>query len=430
MRYSIQRSALSGMLSLPASKSQTLRAVLFASLADGKSTLFNCLESPDLTAMIEACRLFGAQITLSSEKMEVEGVNGEICLAKGAPLKIDAGNSGIVLRFSAAIAALSSLPVAVSGDAALSRQRPMQPLLSGLAQLGAATASLQKEGYAPVLVQGPLQGGIAVINGADSQPVSALLIAAAFAPHETELIVENAGEKPWVALTLNWFDRLNIAYKQSDFSRYRLFGNSRYLAFSYRVPGDLSSLAFPVVAALITGSTLTIGDVDFSDPQGDKELISILQQMRADISYDIDQKTLTVRGGSPLEGVSIDINACIDALPILAVAACYAKGSTRIYNGAIARHKECDRIRAVAKELKKMGALIAETADGLLIEGSSLKGTDLHAYQDHRMVMALTVAAMGAEGSSTVDSIECVAKTFPHFLAEFQRLGASLEAVS
>jgi 3-phosphoshikimate 1-carboxyvinyltransferase len=288
---------------------------------------------------------------------------------------------------------------------------------------------MRNDGYAPIIIQGPLQAGKVTLAGEDSQPVSALLIASAFAVGPVEITVLNPGEKPWVALTLDWFERLGIPYENHHYTHYKLFGNARYKGFTYHVPGDLSSAAFPIAAALITNSEMTIKNVDMSDSQGDKELIDVFQKMGALIEIDERQKTLHVKKGKPLQGITVDINNFIDAITILAVVGCFADGETLITNGAVAKQKECNRIHCIVKELKKMGAEITETDDGLKVKKSRLKGAHVHSYSDHRMAMSLAVAALGAEGETKVSPVSCVSKTFPSFLNDFVALGSHIREV-
>jgi 3-phosphoshikimate 1-carboxyvinyltransferase len=152
--------------------------------------------------------------------------------------------------------------------------------------------------------------------------------------------------------------------------------------------------------------------------------------MGANIEEIPNMQQLIVRGNSPLHGIDVDINDCIDAIVILAVIACYAEGQTVISNGAIARDKECDRIAALAKELKKMGADIEERPDGLIINGSRtsplspLQGAEVWSHRDHRMAMALLIAGMGANGATTVRDTACIAKTYPSFVQDFTAIGA------
>lgn len=423
-QYRIKKSKLSGEIAIPPSKSQTLRAILFASLAKGKSVIHHYLHSPDTFAMVEACRLFGAAVDLFPDRIEINGIHGRVHHAEDV---IDSGNSGIVLRFCSAIGALGSHPFVLTGDYSIRHHRPMKQLLHGLSQLGVSVSTMRGDGYAPVIIQGPITKNKATIEGDDSQPVSALLIASAFAEFPIELHVKNAGEKPWVSLTLNWFDRLEISYKNNDYSSYSLAGKADYEGFEYNVPGDLSSAAFPVAAALVTQSDLTIKNVNLKDPQGDKEILAVFKNMGAHIETDEQQNQVHVKKGKSLAGVTVDINNFIDGLPILAVVACFADGETHIKNGSIAKQKECNRIACISSELKKMGGDLIETEDGLIIKKSSLQGAAVHSHQDHRLAMSLSVAGLGSIGETTVSPVECIKKTFATFKTDFNRLGALIE---
>lgn len=422
MSYRVERGGIGGEITIPSSKSQTLRALLFASLAKGRSTIENPLASPDTEAMVHACRLLGATLSLYQDRIEVEGVAGKIACTEDV---INAGNSGIVLRFLAAVGALSSHPVVITGDHSIRHHRPMRALLEGLEQLQVKTSTMRGDGFAPIIIQGPAKSGRVVIEGEDSQPVSALIILSSLLEGKTEIVVRNAGEKPWVEMTLKWLDRLGIAYTQNDLEHFFIEGGG-YSGFHYSVPGDMSSAAFPISAALITGSDLIVNNADMEDLQGDRQLIAIFKKMGASIESDPSNKKIIVKKGKKLSGVTVDINSCIDALPALAVVAMFAEGETRICRASVARQKECNRIEAVVQELKKMGGEIEETEDGVLIRGGVLRGAPLFSYNDHRMAMALTVAAMGAEGITTIGPVECVSKTFPLFKESFTKLGAKI----
>lgn len=415
----IQASSLRGTHKIPPSKSQTMRALIFASLSQGRSIIRNYLHSPDTDAMIHACRLLGAQIKVMPEILEVEGG------LRPAEDVIDAGNSGIVLRFIGGICALTSGYTVITGDDSVRHRRLVKPLLDGLTQLGAFAVSSRGDDHAPIIIKGPLKGGTALIEGEDSQPVSGLLMAAAFAPAKTELFVTNPGEKPFVELTLSWFDRLGIPYENDNYEKYVIPGFAEIDGFDYFVPADWSSAAYPIAAALITNSELTIEGVDFNDAQGDKELVTLLQEMGA--KFLMEGHSLTVLPGSRLKGCKIDVGRFIDAITLLPVIGCFAEGTTEIVGGKIARFKECDRIHAIVSELKKMGAKIEEREDGMMIEQSSLQGAFTQSYADHRLAMSLTVAGLAAEGETVISGVESVAKSFPGFFDHLRELGAKIE---
>jgi 3-phosphoshikimate 1-carboxyvinyltransferase len=396
-----------------------MRALVFATLAQGKSVVRNYLDGADTEKMVAACRLCGAIIHKTPEILEIEGNFG------AAQDVIDAGNSGIILRFLGAIASLLPTYTVITGDESIRHRRVVKPLLEGLNQLGAFAVSMRGDDFAPIILRGPLKGGVATISGEDSQPVSGLLIASAFAQSPTELNVKNPGEKPWVNLTLKWFDRLGIAYKNHNFETYSLPGNAKIKGFDYTVPADWSSALYPIVAAVITDSEITLEGVDFSDPQGDKEVVSLMQALGA--RFKIDGKNLTVYPSPPVEGATIDVGPFIDAITLLPVLACFATTKTTFVGAEIARHKECDRIRAICNELKKMGAEIEERPDGLVSTPSRLHGATTDSYGDHRMAMALTVAALAAKGETVICGTDVVAKSFPNFFQLMRTLGANIE---
>ncbi|MFS8563101.1 MAG: hypothetical protein LVR00_01705 [Rhabdochlamydiaceae bacterium] len=193
------------------------------------------------------------------------------------------------------------------------------------------------------------------------------------------------------------------------------------------MPSDLSSASYSIVAAIITHSELTLTDVDIDDVQGDKEVIFLLQRMGARIKIDPLEKTIQVLKGPKLQGVDVDVNEFIDALPLLAVVGCFAEGTTKLIGGAIARKKESDRISCIVAELKKMGAHITEQKDGVTVKSSDLKGAFLESHADHRMAMSLAVASLGAEGGSIIEGSECVVKSYARFFEQLKGLGAHIE---
>jgi 3-phosphoshikimate 1-carboxyvinyltransferase len=403
-----------------------MRAILLASMVRGRSFVSGVLESPDTRAMITACRSLGARIIEDDGGLSIEGVAG----CPGAPSEvIDAGNSGQVLRFIAAVAALSDGRTIITGDQSIRHNRPVKPLLDGLRQLGASAVSEGGDDRPPLIVKGPLRAGVASIDGADSQPVSALLIAAAFVEGTSHIRVQNPGEIPWIGMTLEWLNRLGVEVENHASIAYQVHGGAVPPAFDYKVPGDFSSMAFPVTAALLTGGELTLENVDMNDTQGDKQLLQVLIKMGADISTDATKGSLKVKPGRPLKGFIGDVNDYIDALPVLAVAGCFAEGETRLLNCAIARKKESDRLATITSELRKMGADIDEANDCLTIRPAKLKGAEVCAHRDHRIAMALGVAAFGADGITRLRGGECVEKSYPGFWSEMSRLGAEIEVV-
>lgn len=421
----VKKSLLKGSIALPPSKSHSIRAILLGAMTEGESRVKYPLSSPDVQQAIEAAIQLGAQMTRGDQSLTIKGVGGRPATPKAV---IDAGNSGQVLRFVGALAALSEGYTILTGDPSICSNRPAQPLLDGLSGLGAWAVSTQQNGYAPLVIKGPLKPGSACLNGQDSQPVSGLLMAAAFVEGETQLTVHEAGEKPWIALTLAWLDRLGVDYTHQNYEKFVIKGKQKRPSFQIEIPGDFSSAAFPLVAALITQSELTIERADMEDIQGDKAIIPLLQQMGACIEIDKAEQKIHIKKGECITGKEIDVNPFIDAVPILAVLGCFAEGETRLVNGSIARYKECNRLACIVAELKKMGAQIEETEDGIHIRSSKLKGARVQSYHDHRMALALMVAGLASEGTTEVEGAECIHKSYATFIEDMQRVGANLYA--
>ncbi len=416
MRLRLERSTLTGTLFPRPSKSESIRALFFASLAEGTSLLTNLLDSPDVEAAIRACRAFGAVIERSGREVSVQGVGGRIC----SHAALDAGNSGLVYRFGLALSALGEREVTMTGDESILTRRPIAPLIEALTSLG---ARIQQR---PLRVKGPLHAGSVKLLGEDSQPVSALLIASVFLEGKTEITVENPGEKPWVDLTLSWFDRLGISYTREGYHFFSVPGKVIYKGFHYVVPGDFSTISYPVAAAILTGGTLTVQGLDFKQPQGDKEILFLLKRMGANLEIDEASGSLWVHRGARLQGITLDCNAMIDAVPLLAVLGTFASGETKIQNCRIARFKECDRLKCMAEELKKMGGRVIEMEDGLLIQQGALRGAHLDSHLDHRVALSLAVAALASPGETVIERAGCMEKTYPGFVKEFQEIGANV----
>ena len=401
---------------LPPSKSQNMRAILFASLADGKSTIVNSLVSPDTDAMIEACRSLGATITQKGKTLLIEGIGKKRKLAKTT---IDAKNSGIVLRFVAAVAALFSESVTIDGDESMKERRSCKELESCLKQLGAQVCS--HEGHVPLSIQGPMKRGSVTIDGKDSQPVSGALIAMSLLEGESKLILKTCGERPWLNLTIEWLKRVGVTIHERAENTFSVTGCSSFAPFSYQVCPDCASAAYLVVAALLSKSTLLAFGLNFQEEQPDKKIFDLLRQMGA--HFFIHDRFIYVHGPQKLQGGTFDCSDCIDMVTLLAVCGLFASGKSIICGASNARDKESNRLQAITKELKKMGANIEETADGLIVEPSMPHGgAVLQSHNDHRIAMSLQVAAHIARLDVEIQGKECVAKSFPNFFTELAKL--------
>jgi 3-phosphoshikimate 1-carboxyvinyltransferase len=417
-------SGLKGRVRIPPNKSHSFRALIMAALAQGVSKIHNPAVSNDWMRGVEALEMFGARVDPKAERTwEITGTGGLLNTPEDT---IDCGNSGIILRFFMALAACCEGYTVLTGDHSLRHIRLCQPLIEAINSLGAWAVSTKGDGHAPVVVRGRLRGGRAEIDGMDSQPVSALLIAAALADAPTELIVRRAGEKPWVAVTLGWLSKCGVEFSNDNFERYRIRGKSRWKAFETTIPLDWSAALYPMAAALLTpGSEVHLPGMDYGDTQGDRLVVDVLKAMGGDIEIRPDE---VVARSSRLVGRTIDCNDFIDQFMLLAVVGALAEGETTLTNAEVCRHKECDRVTEMAKALRAMGADVQERPDGLVIRRSQLRGASIDSRADHRMVMTMAVAAMAARGQTTISNCECVKKTFPDFVPQMRQLGCDMNA--
>ncbi len=423
MKWTVERSKLSGKISIPASKSHTIRAFLIATLADGVSKIINPLTEGDGESALNAAKLFGAKVEQKDNELLVTGVAG-----KPNPSDvIFMGNSGTGSNLFCSAAALSEKEITFDGDSSL-RSRPMLPILNALKMLGAEWTSEGQKGYPPFTIKGPIKAGEVTVQGNNSQYLSSLLLTAPLLQGDTHITVTNLAEKPYVEITLWWLRKMGIKFDGDvESGKFTVFGGQSYSPICEEIPGDFSGATFSAVAAAITGGPIAIANIDFTDPQGDKDVFRILQEMGAKLTPECDGSyTMTA---DKLIGRVIDLNAMPDALPALAVLGTVAQGETRLVNVAQARIKETDRIKVMYEELSKMGADIEELPDGLIIRQSKLHGAEVNGHDDHRVVMSLTLAGMIADGVTTIDTVESAAVTYPTFADDFIAIGAKITRV-
>ncbi|MDR2102459.1 MAG: 3-phosphoshikimate 1-carboxyvinyltransferase [Treponema sp.] len=441
----------SGTVRVPASKSHTIRRLLMAALTRGVSEIDHPLDSLDARSCVAVCRALGADIReyraagmqnpnppdAGGNKLyrwTLRGIDGP--LVPSLP-PLDVGNSGTTLFLALAAAALGSEPVTFTGDEQI-RRRGAAPLLEALAGLG-VRVSAAEGGCVPITVQGPWKGGRVSLPCPTSQYLSALLLAAPLAPAGTvtEIEVPLLNERPYVELTLSYLAAQGVPWEAAeDFSRFRIPGGGFYKPMNGPVPGDFSSAAFPACAAAVSGGTVTLLGLEKEDPQGDKAFFDMLVRMGCEVVWErvsvppssaaADTKPpewrLTVSRKGPLTGGEFDLNATPDLLPVMAVTAAFAAGQTALVNVAHARIKETDRIAVMAEELGKRGIKTEELPGGLIIYGAGdrpaplIRGGAADGRGDHRIVMALAAAALGASAPVEINSAESAAVTYPGFL--------------
>lgn len=422
MLLKVTKSATAGRVRIPGSKSHTIRALFIASLAEGKSEIINPLISNDALSAVTTCKALGADIAFEEDKFTVQGFGGR---PKTPEDVIDVGNSGTTLRFGVMTAALGEGCTVFTGDYQI-RKRPLAPLIEAINNLGAEMFSTRNNGMAPVVVRGRLKGGSTPLDAVTSQYLSSILINSPLAEKDTEVTLTRLNEAPYVEMTMWWLDKQGIVYNNEAFKYFTIKGGQKYKPFNMTIPGDFSSATFFMVLAAISGGEFILENLDMSDPQGDKLVLSILEKMGAGVSF---EGNLIRIKGNRLAGMEIDMNSIPDALPAMAVAGCFAEGETRLVNVPQARMKETDRIHVMCTELSKMGADIVELPDGLVIKQSSLKGSRVQGHDDHRVVMALAVAGLNIEGETVIDTAEAMNVTFPEFAGLISKCGGNIKLI-
>ena len=419
-----RESTLSGRVEIPPSKSHTIRAVAIGSLAEGRSEILSPLVCGDTLSIIEVYQQLGAKIKREEGLWMIEGCGGRPISPKNI---LDVKNSATTLHIAMGSSALLFEGRAIlTGDEQIKR-RPSAPLARSLNDLGADVSFKKVEGFPPFIIKGRLKGGKTTIEAWTSQYLTSLLINTPLGDGDSIIHVPLLNERSYVTMTLEWLRYENIQFLSERMRKFLIPGNQRFPPFRRKIPGDFSSATFFLGAGALKNNDITCCGLSLTDSQGDKAVIEYLREMGAKI--DIEKDAIRIRGAS-LKGIDIDLNDTPDALPMMAVVGCFAKGKTRLLNVPQARIKETDRIKVMYEELSKMDAKIKELPEGLEIEESELRPAHLHGHGDHRVVMALTMASLAIQGESKIDTVEAVAVTFPNFATFIQQLGGDIRIIS
>jgi len=404
-------SAIQGSVQVPASKSQTIRALLIALFASQPSTIRHPLYSSDTRSAIAACRALGAEVDESEQRIILTPPS-----SFPSTVEIDCANSGTTLYLLAAMIAATDTRATFTGDEQLKR-RPVGPLAEALVSLGASVEYQGEPGYPPCTVQGPITGGEVTMYCHTSQYLSGILLSSVMSSSPVHITVPLLNEIPYVRMTIAWLEKQGhkVSYCE-NLSSIDVAGGDTYHAFDEKIAGDFSSASFFFCAAAVTRSPLTVEGLDRDDPQGDKEVLAILEEMGCSVIWKDDCVTVSIEPEKSLRGGTFDLNAIPDALPVLAVTAAFAEGTTVLTNVAQARIKETDRIATMRANLEVLGVKVEEREDALIVHGRGrVHGGIVQGYDDHRVIMAMAIASLAAQDSVTIQGIEAVEVTFPTF---------------
>jgi len=402
-RIKIYPKQLIGTIKIPPSKSMAHRGIICASLAEGTSRIYNIDFSDDIIATIAAMETFGAVIKAQPDYLEITGIQQE--LPTPMPKTIDCNESGSTLRFLIPIALLSPGTTKFIGAGNLGK-RPLDPYYEIFANQGISYND--KKDILDLTITGVLRPGEYRLRGdISSQFISGLLFALPLLNGDSKIIITTDLEsKAYVDLTLEILNDFGIEIINHD-KTFTIKGRQRYKSRDYTVEGDFSQGAF-FLSANALGSHVTTVDLKENSLQGDRIVVEILKQM-----------------GLSNNPTTIDASGCPDIIPILTVVAALSQGTTNIINAGRLRIKECDRLHAIAVELRKLGAKITEGPDHLTIQGvTELKGgREVWSHKDHRIAMSLTIAATVCDKPIILKDYECVSKSYPQFFEDFKALG-------
>ena len=419
---------LQGDVAVPGSKSQTARGLVLGTLAKGTSHIQNPMLNLDSYDIAECCRRLGAQVDTTNDNDWVVTSPGLQGLHLPASV-LDVGNSGTGFYFLTTMAAMLKGKSVITGDYQIC-YRPIAPLLNAIREMGGRATSTRDNELAPLVIEGPVEGGHTVhLNGKNVQWSIGLMVCCPALKGTTTIRFDNLGERPYADLTIDWMKAAGLELINHDYEEFVIPGGQTYHPFTKKTACDWCSASYPMVAAAIMPERCRIRllDMDIHDFMGERHYVDWINQMGGHVEVLRDGKDgVIVEGGHQLHGIEIDCRDTPDAVPALAVLGCYAQGKTVLTNIAASRMKETDRAATIAKELRRMGARIEEDTDSLTIYHSPLHGASIDGHHDHRIVMATAVAALGAQGETIIDSADHVGVSFPRFYEEMRGIGAGI----
>jgi 3-phosphoshikimate 1-carboxyvinyltransferase len=424
-------------IQVPGSKSITNRALVLACLSAKESAcdLRGALRSEDTEIMIACLQHLGFRVETDwTESIIHVDRNKERTIIPAVEADLFVGNSGTTMRFLTALVTLGHGRYRLDGIPRM-RQRPIEDLLSGLRQLGVKAASEAENGFPPVIIESTgLKGGKAKIKAdVSSQFLSGLLMVSPFAQHDVAIDIEGKMvSNAYVLMTIIMMERLGLKVDMettlefaglptdiSPFAHFQIPRKESFQAKAINIEPDATAASYFFGAAAISQGEVSVPGIDYWDSiQGDTRFASILGRMGCQVS---GEGNLKVKGG-PLSAIDEeDMNDMSDCVMTLAAVACFAEGPTTIRNVAHIRYKETDRLKALANELRKVGAEVEEFPDGLKITPRPLHGAEIETYNDHRMAMSMALIGLKVPGI-VIRNPGCVAKTYPRFFEDLELL--------
>ncbi|MBD8496826.1 3-phosphoshikimate 1-carboxyvinyltransferase [Paenibacillus arenosi] len=422
-------SRLQGDIQALSSKNYTTRYLLVAALAEGTSTIYYPAHSEDSDAMRRCLRDLGATLDEDDTKIVIKGF-GALPVLQPDSKQLDVGNAGAVLRFLMGIASLLPEVHFINAYPDSLGKRPHHDLIDALEQLGAEIQ--HQDGKLPITIKGgKLKGGAIRVSGnISSQYLSALLFLTPLLSEDSTIeVTDDLKSKVVVGQTLEVIREAGIIIEASeDLMSYRIPGNQRYAARTYRVQGDYPGSAAVLAAAAVLPSDVTLRGLTEDSKQGERAIIDVLRMMNVPLTH--EDNVVRVQGNGQLSAVTFDGDAATDAVLAMVAAAVFADGTSRFYNVENLRYKECDRITDYLNELRKAGANVEERQAEIIVHGRPEGvegGVEINAHYDHRVIMALSIVALRAKQPIRIKDAHHVAKSYPQYFDHLTALGAQVE---
>ncbi|RJQ84499.1 MAG: 3-phosphoshikimate 1-carboxyvinyltransferase [Desulfobacteraceae bacterium] len=402
---------------VPGSKSYTHRLLIAAALSAGTCRIVNPLHSDDTLLTLSALRRMGISSEDRGSEMVVQGAKGKLAPCNDI---IHLGNSGTSMRLLSGISILGRGDYLFTGSPRMC-ERPMQPLLDSLQQLGIQARAQKGNGCPPIIITGGPPAGrhTSVDCGVSSQYLSALLLAAPCLPRGLLISVSRGPvSRPYIDMTLDIMSLFGITAARKDYTHFEVPGGQTYRAGDHAVEPDCSQAGYFWAAAAVTGMRVKVQGVRPDSRQGDVGLAAVLAQMGCRVECEPDGIAVT---GGDLKAIEVDMGHMPDMVPTLAVVAAFAQGTTTIRKVAHLRAKESDRLAAVSQQLGRMGIEAVCGPDELRVTGGLPQGAEIETYNDHRIAMSFAVAGLKTPGVVIADE-NCVNKSFPNYWAVFEEL--------
>lgn len=426
-----------GAPEVPSSKYYTLRYLLAATLATGKSSIAFPASSDDSDALFRGCQALGAHLAWEDEQHTRLAIQGCGRPQKTAPTTINVGNAGAVTRLLLGLGALLPEVTFETDHPQSLGKRPNRELLMALSALGARCEGTGPEGCLPITIYGgKLHGGSIEISGArSSQYISSLLFLAPMIGEDVEItVVDGLKSQPLIRASLEVLSEAGITIEHDEtLLHFFIPGGQTYQARDYTIPGDYPSAAalFALCAvASDPSSELRLSRLRPGEEIGET-LLSAFRAMGADLH--ISGSNVTLRGGRPLRGIRLDGDPVTDCTPVLVATACFAEDESVIYNVESLHYKESDRINDLCAELQKAGCSVEPRQDAIIIQGRPEGiegGVEVDGHNDHRLLMALATVALRSRKGLTLTGVSHIAKSYPHFFEELQNLGVQVTPVA